>query len=88
MLDMKAARRQAYRYGRQIALVAGNDGDVSQLRGAANSFIAQFLAYEGGETVHGSVINSFNEGLTGSTDYDVAAKFTLPTSTDPMYITS
>lgn len=80
---IKAARMQAYRYGRTIALLSDdsnndNESVITQITQAWDEFITQFTALDGAETIVGYIRESYERGRTHGDDaLDNALNFVL-----------
>lgn len=77
---LKAARAQAYRYGRMISLLERDDTrarDAARIARAWAAFIVQFSALDGAEMVVDYVCDSYERGRCGNDSWDDALSFAL-----------
>lgn len=73
-IDVKAARKQSYRYGRQIWQSSRDGKDASALVQAAANFMAQF---KDDPTVAAYVKDAYHAGIDGDTATDEANGFLI-----------
>lgn len=72
MLNLRSARKQAYRYGREVAQTGSRTVTV-----AWREFLGQFAALESAETLVSYLEAAYADGLVGDTASDRAFGYEL-----------
>lgn len=76
--SLRYARRQAYRYGRQITLMNdSNIGSFNKHIAAWNDFLAQFSTLDECDVIIAHLIAAFQRGQNGDDASDIANGFII-----------
>jgi hypothetical protein len=73
---IKEARRQAYRYGRQLSLTQPDTDEHQRVTAAWEAFIGQFDNLDADDTITAFVRTGFVHGTIGDEATDIAMSFT------------